>query len=145
MTELTEAHAPGSADSTAVPTASEATAPPPIHLHMPVDVRSFSLVVMASLAALYTLHWAQSVFVPIVATNDGLIEGNESILVILRDTICNIITADTARIDIVDPLRVNAGPNQTICLGATAQLGHPGSRIWHILQIKSITCKRLTS
>ena len=66
MIESTNAPPASSEDSTAAHAASERAAPAPIHLHMPVDVRSFSLVVIASLAGLYTLHWAQSVFVPIV-------------------------------------------------------------------------------
>ena len=68
MMESTDALAAGSEGATAEQTvaAPAAPEPEPLHLHMPVDVRSFSLVVIASLAGLYTLHWAQSVFVPIV-------------------------------------------------------------------------------
>ena len=32
----------------------------------PVDVRSVSLVVLATLASLYTLHWASAVFIPVM-------------------------------------------------------------------------------
>ena len=35
-------------------------------LHMPVDVRSVSLAVLAALAGIYMLHWAQAVFVPLL-------------------------------------------------------------------------------
>ncbi|WP_295960880.1 AI-2E family transporter [Rhodoferax sp.] len=35
-------------------------------LHMPVDVRSFSLGLLALLASIYTLHWAAAVFIPIL-------------------------------------------------------------------------------
>jgi predicted PurR-regulated permease PerM len=35
-------------------------------LHMPVDVRSLSLAVLAVLASLFALHWARSVIVPIL-------------------------------------------------------------------------------
>jgi predicted PurR-regulated permease PerM len=35
-------------------------------LHMPVDVRSLSLVVLATLACVYTLHWASAVFIPVL-------------------------------------------------------------------------------
>ncbi|WP_367849170.1 AI-2E family transporter [Rhodoferax sp. WC2427] len=35
-------------------------------LHMPVDVRSFSLGLLAVLASIYTLHWAAAVFIPIM-------------------------------------------------------------------------------
>ncbi len=68
MMESTDALAAGSEGATAEQSvaAPAAPEPEPLHLHMPVDVRSFSLVVIASLAGLYTLHWAQSVLVPIV-------------------------------------------------------------------------------
>lgn len=35
-------------------------------LHMPVNVRSFSLGLLALLASIYTLHWAGAVFIPIL-------------------------------------------------------------------------------
>jgi AI-2E family transporter len=35
-------------------------------LHMPVDIRSMSLVVLAILASLFVLHWAKAVFVPVM-------------------------------------------------------------------------------
>ena len=35
-------------------------------LHMPVDVRSISLVVLATLACVFTLHWASAVFIPVM-------------------------------------------------------------------------------
>jgi len=35
-------------------------------LHMPVDVRSASLIVLAVLAGIYTLHWASAVFIPLM-------------------------------------------------------------------------------
>lgn len=45
-------------------------APPPagepLRLHMPVDIRSFSLAVIALVAALYVLHWASAVFIPVL-------------------------------------------------------------------------------
>ena len=66
MMESTDALAAGSEGATAEQSVAAPAAPEPLHLHMPVDVRSFSLVVIASLAGLYTLHWAQSVLVPIV-------------------------------------------------------------------------------
>jgi predicted PurR-regulated permease PerM len=37
-----------------------------VHLHTPVDVRSASLAVLAVLAALFALHWAKEVLVPIL-------------------------------------------------------------------------------
>lgn len=36
-----------------------------LHLHMPVDVRSASLVVLACLALIFTLHWASAVLIPV--------------------------------------------------------------------------------
>lgn len=42
-----------------------ATAPELVHLHMPVDVRSVSLAVLASLALIFTLHWASAVLIPL--------------------------------------------------------------------------------
>jgi predicted PurR-regulated permease PerM len=40
--------------------------PPPVRLHMPVDVRNLSLAVLAVLACLYALHVASAVFVPVM-------------------------------------------------------------------------------
>lgn len=37
-----------------------------LHLHMPVDVRSLSLAVLALLASIYTLQWASAVFIPLL-------------------------------------------------------------------------------
>jgi predicted PurR-regulated permease PerM len=37
-----------------------------LHLHMPVDVRSVSLAVLALLATLFVLHWAKQVFIPVL-------------------------------------------------------------------------------
>lgn len=39
---------------------------PRVLLHMPVDVRSLSLVVLATLASLFALRWASAVFIPIM-------------------------------------------------------------------------------
>ena len=44
----------------------DADAPPRVLLHMPVDVRSLSLVVLAVLAAIFALQWAKAIFVPIL-------------------------------------------------------------------------------
>lgn len=35
-------------------------------LHMPVDIRSLSLVILAFLASLFVLHWAKAVFIPVM-------------------------------------------------------------------------------
>jgi predicted PurR-regulated permease PerM len=37
-----------------------------VHLHMPIDVRSVSLAVLALLASIYALHWASAVFIPLL-------------------------------------------------------------------------------
>ena len=56
----------------------EAASPPPradagltpdeqrVLLHMPVDIRNMSLVVLAGLACLFVLHWAKAVFIPVM-------------------------------------------------------------------------------
>lgn len=35
-------------------------------LHMPVDIRNMSLMVLAGLALLFVLHWAKAVFIPVM-------------------------------------------------------------------------------
>ncbi|VTU35273.1 AI-2E family transporter [Variovorax sp. PBL-E5] len=42
--------------------------PDRVLLHMPVDVRSASLVVLAVLAAVFVLQWAQAVFIPLMVS-----------------------------------------------------------------------------
>lgn len=37
-----------------------------IFLHMPVDIRNVSLMVLAGLALLFVLHWAKAVFIPVM-------------------------------------------------------------------------------
>jgi predicted PurR-regulated permease PerM len=48
----------------------DAPAPPEedkrVLLHMPVDIRSASLALLAVLAGLYTLYWAKAVFIPVL-------------------------------------------------------------------------------
>lgn len=39
---------------------------PRVLLHMPVDIRNVSLVVLAAFASLFVLHWAREVFIPIM-------------------------------------------------------------------------------
>ncbi len=49
------------------PAADSAPAEPVrVHLHMPINVRSVSLAVIAFLASVYTLHWASAVFIPLL-------------------------------------------------------------------------------
>ena len=55
------------------PDAETGAAPTPqdsgrVLLHMPVDVRSASLVVLAVLASVFTLHWAAAVFIPLMVS-----------------------------------------------------------------------------
>ncbi|MEO8311775.1 MAG: AI-2E family transporter, partial [Caldimonas sp.] len=51
---------------TAADTRASADEAPRVLLHMPVDVRSLSLVVLTALASIYALHWAQAILVPIL-------------------------------------------------------------------------------
>ncbi|MES2583072.1 MAG: AI-2E family transporter [Pseudomonadota bacterium] len=46
--------------------AAHSVEPERVLLHMPVDVRSISLVVLATLACVFTLHWASAVFIPVM-------------------------------------------------------------------------------
>ncbi len=55
------AQPPGEAPLPALPSEQ-----PRVLLHMPVDVRSASLVVLAVLACVFTLRWASSVFIPLM-------------------------------------------------------------------------------
>ena len=43
-----------------------AAEPSRLLLHMPVDIRSMSLMVLAGLAILFVLHWAKAVFIPVM-------------------------------------------------------------------------------
>ncbi|MES2688488.1 MAG: AI-2E family transporter [Pseudomonadota bacterium] len=40
--------------------------PERLMLHMPVDIRSMSLMVLAGLGLLFVLHWAKAVFIPVM-------------------------------------------------------------------------------
>lgn len=40
--------------------------PEQLHVRVPVDIRSMSLVVLAGLACLFVLHWAKAVFIPVM-------------------------------------------------------------------------------
>jgi predicted PurR-regulated permease PerM len=58
---------PASAAAAVEPVPDSAPAEPTrVHLHMPIDVRSVSLAVIAFLASVYTLHWAAEVFIPLL-------------------------------------------------------------------------------
>src|SRR5260221_4046064 len=49
----------------ATPQDVEGADPQRLHLHMPVDVRSVSLAVLAVLGIIFPLHWASAVFIPL--------------------------------------------------------------------------------
>ena len=55
---------PAPADAAVAP----APEPERVLLHMPVDVRSASLVFVAVLAGIFALHWAAAVFIPLMLT-----------------------------------------------------------------------------
>ncbi len=48
------------------PEAESEPEPHRVLLHMPVDIRSMSLVVLAILASLFVLHWAKAVLIPVM-------------------------------------------------------------------------------
>ena len=48
------------------PAAAQPVEAPRVLLHMPVDIRNVSLVVLAAFASLFVLHWAREVFIPIM-------------------------------------------------------------------------------
>ncbi|MEO5658848.1 MAG: AI-2E family transporter [Polaromonas sp.] len=50
----------------AEPAVTDFPEPERLHLHMPVDIRNVSLVVLAGLASLFVLHWAKAVFIPVM-------------------------------------------------------------------------------
>jgi len=64
---LAESPAKDTADAP-VEAAAEAAEPDRVLLHMPVDVRSASLVVLAALGTVFALHWAQAVFIPLMVS-----------------------------------------------------------------------------
>jgi gliding motility-associated-like protein len=66
-----------------------------------------------------------TVTINVVATADGLVEGNESVFVILSDSVCGTVFSDTATLWISDQISVNAGPSQVVCQGNSAQIGLP--------------------
>lgn len=61
MTEDRAADAPLADPEPRVP-----AAPDPVLLHLPVDIRNRSLVVLAVLASIFMLHWARDVFIPVM-------------------------------------------------------------------------------
>lgn len=65
MTDPTLAR-PEGADADPVTRTAAPAEPPRVLLHMPVDVRSVSLVLLATLASVFVLRWASAVFIPLV-------------------------------------------------------------------------------
>ncbi|HEV7575815.1 MAG TPA: AI-2E family transporter [Caldimonas sp.] len=63
---MTEEAATGKRAAHGADAATAAEEPPRIHLHMPVDVRSVALVVVAVLAGIFALQWAKAILVPIL-------------------------------------------------------------------------------
>jgi predicted PurR-regulated permease PerM len=61
---MTEEHA--AAALLAEPEAVALPVPDRVLLHMPVDIRNVSLVILAVLASLFVLHWAKAVFIPVM-------------------------------------------------------------------------------
>jgi len=61
MTEEVAKNTPGA--ETQAPLLPE---PDRLLLHMPVDIRNVSLVILAVLASLFVLHWAKAVFIPVM-------------------------------------------------------------------------------
>lgn len=54
------------AAATPAPPPAAPAEPAPVMVHMPVDVRSASLAVLAVFATIFTLHWASAVFIPVM-------------------------------------------------------------------------------
>jgi predicted PurR-regulated permease PerM len=63
MTEQQLSDAPAAAPAALVSPEQE---PDRLMLHMPVDIRNMSLMVLAGLAILFMLHWAKDVFIPVM-------------------------------------------------------------------------------
>ncbi len=66
MTEPTPAESDNSVPKATVITATELIEPQPLTLHMPVDIRSVSLAILATLASVFMLRWASAVFIPLM-------------------------------------------------------------------------------
>ncbi len=66
MTEESAADAPLAPPGEVAPAPELVSEPARLMLHMPVDIRSVSLALLAALAALFVLHWAQAVFIPVM-------------------------------------------------------------------------------
>ena len=63
---LTDAPPEAEAEPKAQPEPESEPEPARVLLHMPVDIRSMSLVVLAIFASLFVLHWAKAVLIPVM-------------------------------------------------------------------------------
>ena len=66
MTDLDALGPPANDAESVEEAAAESVEPARVLLHMPVDVRSMSLVLIATLASVFMLHWASAVFIPVL-------------------------------------------------------------------------------
>ena len=57
---------PEGSEAAHAPEPTELSEPSRLLLHMPVDIRNMSLMVLAGLALLFVLHWAKAVFIPVM-------------------------------------------------------------------------------
>ena len=58
----------------------------------------------------------------ISAAVDGLVEPGENILIIVTDTLCNVVVNDTAELIIFDEIPVDLGPDTGMCTGNTLNM-----------------------
>ncbi|MEO0470660.1 MAG: choice-of-anchor L domain-containing protein [Bacteroidota bacterium] len=87
----------------------------------------FSVSGTATTGADYTGMPASLVFPPfgdslgfmLNIPNDAVIEGTEFIEIVVRDSLCNVLTTDTLRIPIEDPPEIDAGNDTTVCVNST--------------------------
>jgi len=67
MTDQNEAVGPKrKVTAAAMPEVEAVHEPQRVLIHMPVDIRNVSLVLLAVLASLFVLHWAKAVFIPLM-------------------------------------------------------------------------------
>ena len=63
---MTDEPLPDALELTPEPEVTTIPEPERLLLHMPVDIRNMSLMVLAGLALLFVLHWAKAVFIPVM-------------------------------------------------------------------------------
>ena len=66
MTDLTTVQPPDGPKADAVTAFAAPDDTPRVLLHMPVDIRSISLAILAALASIVMLRWASAVFIPVM-------------------------------------------------------------------------------